>query len=102
MKHKFKGWKEDEVEVDWSIVKDSVYEIIKNTFAASVAQYKMNDQSCRAIYGFDIILNESGQPYLLEVTYCPDLSSISKFRPDFVNQAFGCLFKEEVQSFVKL
>ena len=33
------------------------------------------------------------QPVLLEVNYSPDFGTVSRFYPDFVNEAFELLFR---------
>jgi hypothetical protein len=52
----------------------------------------------RALYGFDVILDERGQPYVLEANYKPDLKRVLQERPAFLDQLFDVLFADGCRS----
>jgi hypothetical protein len=52
----------------------------------------------RALYGFDVILDDLGQPYVLEANYKPDLKRVLKERPAFLDQLFDVLFADGSRS----
>lgn len=46
----------------------------------------------RALYGIDLMLDENLNPFLLEITFSPDVNRACKFFPTFINDVFKTLF----------
>ena len=56
----------------------------------------MHDNSRRAYYGVDIMIDEATmEPKLLEFTFSPDCERACKFYPTFYNDLFEVLFLEK-------
>ncbi|XP_031267892.1 tubulin--tyrosine ligase-like protein 12 [Pistacia vera] len=97
-----------EHQVKWLDIHQKVKNMIRSVFeAAAVTHPEMQCSKSRAIYGVDVMLDNSFQPKLLEVTYCPDCMRACKYDTeavvtgevvkggDFFNYVFGCLFLNE-------
>jgi D-alanine-D-alanine ligase-like ATP-grasp enzyme len=60
-------------------IKDVVIKTIlsaENTIVTAMGSIK-NKKSCFEVYGFDVIIDSSFKPWILEVNVCPSLSSSS-------------------------
>ncbi|KAK7411851.1 hypothetical protein VNO78_03294 [Psophocarpus tetragonolobus] len=100
---------EEEHHVKWLDIHTRVRKMIRSVFeAAAVAHPEMHSPKSRAMYGVDVMLDNSYQPKLLEVTYCPDCARACKYdmelvvgeggvakSHDFFNNVFRCLFLDE-------
>ncbi|GLT81160.1 hypothetical protein SLA2020_525630 [Shorea laevis] len=100
---------EQEHQVKWLDIHQRVRSMIRSVFESAAAVHpEMHDPKSRAIYGVDVMLDNSFQPKLLEVTYCPDCTRACKYDTtsimgggeairsrDFFNDVFGCLFLNE-------
>ncbi|GAV72802.1 TTL domain-containing protein [Cephalotus follicularis] len=101
---------EQEHQVKWLDIHQRVKIMIRSVFeSAAVVHPEMHSEVSRAMYGVDVMLDESFQPKLLEVTYCPDCTRACKYDTedvvgggggelrgrDFYNYVFGCLFLNE-------
>ncbi|XP_044464810.1 tubulin--tyrosine ligase-like protein 12 isoform X2 [Mangifera indica] len=99
---------EQEHRVKWLDIHQRVKNMIRSVFeAAAVTHPEMQCSKSRAIYGMDVMLDNSFQPKLLEVTYCPDCMRGCKYDTEalvtgevikgreFFNYVFGCLFLNE-------
>ncbi|XP_022731024.1 tubulin--tyrosine ligase-like protein 12 [Durio zibethinus] len=100
---------EKEHQVKWLDIHQRVKSMIRSVFESAAAVHpEMHDPKSRAIYGLDVMLDDSFQPKLLEVTYCPDCMRACKYNTeaifgggeviksrDFFNSVFGCLFLNE-------
>ncbi|KAF7836810.1 tubulin--tyrosine ligase-like protein 12 [Senna tora] len=101
---------EEEHQVNWLDIHARVRKMIRSVFeAAAVAHPEMHSPTSRAMYGIDVMLDNSFQPKLLEVTYCPDCTRACKYDMevvtgeggvakgcDFFNDVFRCLFLNEM------
>ncbi|OMO91799.1 Tubulin-tyrosine ligase [Corchorus olitorius] len=100
---------EKEHQVKWLDIHQRVKSMIRSVFESAAAVHpEMHDPKSRAMYGVDVMLDDSFQPKLLEVTYCPDCMRACKYDieaifgggevirgRDFFNFVFGCLFLNE-------
>jgi len=95
-----------------SSVWPSIRTVISDTFALLVDRAQtdspLSSGGCRALYGVDVMLAEDAhwrsprgeadgrtpQPVLLEVNYSPDLTSVLRLYPRFVDGLFERLFDE--------
>lgn len=82
---------------NWEKVEGDIFSCIKKAFAAAAVQYKMSAPNARSIYGVDIMLTDTFQPQILEVTYCPELKLVARQQPSFINDAFACLFLDKTE-----
>ena len=53
-------------------------------------------QRSRAIYAVDLMLDEHGQPGLLELNFMPDIERACSYYPSFISDIFRTLFLDEV------
>ncbi|XP_074580605.1 uncharacterized protein LOC141837016, partial [Curcuma longa] len=100
---------EEEHQVNWLEVHQKIQKMIRSVFDSAAAVHpEMHSARSRAIYGLDVMLDQSFKPKLLEVTYCPDCNRACKYDTeaivgnkgvvkgrDFFNTIFGCLFLGE-------
>ncbi|KAG6515417.1 hypothetical protein ZIOFF_025829 [Zingiber officinale] len=100
---------EEEHQVNWLEIHQKIREMIRSVFDSAAAVHpEMHSAQSRAIYGLDVMLDQSFKPKLLEVTYCPDCNRACKYDTeaivgskgvvkgrDFFNTVFGCLFLGE-------
>jgi tubulin--tyrosine ligase-like protein 12 len=72
--------------------------MLRNTFIAAGIKYpKMHDDKSRAVYGIDIMIDESDmEPKLLEITFSPDCKRACNYYPTFYNDIFEALFLDTV------
>ena len=49
----------------------------------------------RAVYAVDLILDQCGQPYLLEMNFMPDIERACLYYPTFINDILSMLFLDE-------
>ena len=56
----------------------------------------------RAMYGIDLMLDSDLQPFLLEVTFTPDITRACRMYPDFVNDVFSTMFEAKPSSFTRV
>ncbi|KAJ7296034.1 hypothetical protein O6H91_Y148000, partial [Diphasiastrum complanatum] len=90
--HVFVSDFEKEHRVSWLEIHSRVRVMLRSIFEAAPALYpKMHCPKARAIYGVDVMLDNSFQPKLLEVTYCPDCTRACKY--DVQNFENGELIK---------
>jgi hypothetical protein len=54
------------------------------------------------MYGADVMIGEDGSPYLLELSFAPDCTVVSRLYPSFWNDCFGALFLGESTNVVWL
>ena len=54
------------------------------------------------VYGADVMLASDGTPYLLELSFAPDNSTIAKQHPSFWNDLFAAVFLGESSNVVWL
>jgi len=79
----------------WSDIQHKINEIIRNSFAAGMMLPNagfIQSENYFGLYGVDIILNESLQPILLEINYCPNCNRLVNYNPYFWNEVFALLF----------
>ncbi|KAH9562882.1 hypothetical protein CY35_05G094600 [Sphagnum magellanicum] len=100
---------EKEHNVKWQDIHQRVRSVLRAVFEGAIATSpNMHSPTSRAIYGVDIMLDDSFQPKLLEVTYCPDCGRACNYDlknilgdgelirgSDFYNDVFSCLFLNE-------
>jgi tubulin--tyrosine ligase-like protein 12 len=100
---------EKEHNVKWQDIHQRVRNVLRAVFEGAIATSpNMHSPTARAIYGVDIMLDDSFQPKLLEVTYCPDCGRACNYDlknilgdgevirgSDFYNDVFSCLFLNE-------
>ena len=80
-----------------------VHKVIFDVFRAAVL-YKpeIHNKNSRAIYGIDIIPTKDLNPYILEVTFMPELTYISEVNNEYLSQVNRCMFLGEDDEFIKL
>ncbi|KAK2645229.1 hypothetical protein Ddye_020424 [Dipteronia dyeriana] len=99
---------EQEHQVKWLEIHQRVKKMIRSVFESAAAVHpEMHSPKSRAMYGVDVMLDNSFRPKLLEVTYCPDCTRACKYDTEalasgeivkgrgFYNYIFGCLFLNE-------
>ncbi|GJP34751.1 hypothetical protein CLOM_g19180 [Closterium sp. NIES-68] len=128
--HEFVRAFEQQHNVTWQSIDQSVQRMLRELLAAAVTvhpEMQPDGDTCRAIYGVDVMLDDQFQPKLLEVTYCPDCTRAVTYdmkrvfpRPSsggnaeadeesewlrpksFFNDVFGCLFLGETRNVRRL
>ncbi|CAN0502167.1 unnamed protein product [Ectocarpus sp. 12 AP-2014] len=91
----------------WDDVMAKTRAMILSVFRAAARQQPgMRNGSARAMYGCDVMVTAALEPRLLEVTFSPGNLAASPAwtvqRPDFLNEAFGCLFLGEQKNVTRL
>jgi hypothetical protein len=89
----------------WREVEGNIHGVLRSLFSDVMAkEISGHWPGSRAIYGVDVIVDQSGQAYVLEVNFSPDLSNPMAFTQGrFLADAFATLFTEERHaSFVPL
>ena len=80
-----------------------IYDLIRDTLKAAVLfKPQIQNNNCRALYGFDFILNDQHVPKILEVTFSPDITFVNESHPDFIEDVFKTLYKGEPSNAIKL
>lgn len=101
---------EKEHQVKWLEIHENIRNMIRRVFeSASAVHPEMQNTFSRAIYGVDVMLDNSFKPKILEVTYCPDCTRACQYDTralvgsqgpikgsDFFNTVFGCLFLDDL------
>ena len=82
---------------------EKVKQIVKDVFRAAVL-YKpeIHNKNSRAIYGIDIIPSATLKPYILEVTFMPELTDVCKIKEKYLSQISRCMFFGEDEEMHKL
>ena len=94
----------DNIEEDgWEKMRVKMHGVIKDLFKAAVL-YKpeIHSENSRAYYGIDIIIDQELTPHVLEVTFSPELSTVSGIIPSFMSEMFRCMFLREEEGMFKL
>ncbi|CAN0108937.1 unnamed protein product, partial [Scytosiphon promiscuus] len=91
----------------WDGVMGKTRAMILSVFKAAARQQPgMACPRARAIYGCDVMVTEDLEPRLLEVTFSPGNLAASPAwpvrQPNFLNEAFGCLFLGERKNVTRL
>ncbi|WOL02637.1 tubulin--tyrosine ligase-like protein 12 [Canna indica] len=107
---------QEEHQVNWLMIHQGIKDMIRSVFDSAAAVHpEMHSPQSRAMYGVDVMLDNSFKPKLLEVTYCPDCTRACKYDTeaiagssgvirgrDFFNIIFGCLFLGETANVTPL
>ena len=80
---------------DPAAVQASLAEVARQVVLAGVAAIGGPWPTCAAFYGLDIMLCSDFRPHLLEVNFCPDLTTATSFRPSLPGDLLGELFGGE-------
>ncbi|KAH7297146.1 hypothetical protein KP509_26G055800 [Ceratopteris richardii] len=97
---------EKEHSVDWRNIHEKVRHMLRAVFEGAFELHpEMHSSRARAIYGVDVLLTDTYEPRLLEITYCPDCTRACKYdvinvlgngnmikATEFFDDVFGCLF----------
>ncbi|CAM9909853.1 unnamed protein product, partial [Laminaria digitata] len=91
----------------WEGVLVKTRSMITSVFKAAARQQPgMTSPRARAMYGCDVMVTEDLEPRLLEVTFSPANLAASPAwpvqQPEFLNEAFGCLFLGEQKNVTRL
>ena len=84
------------------------HKAIASVFRAAAQKYPgfANSKNARAIYGTDFLIDNSGDPRLLEVTFDPTFLAVHEAMPDqdpqFADDCFNCLFFGEMNRITRL
>eukprot|EP01012_Entosiphon_sulcatum_P032060 TRINITY_DN40806_c0_g1_i1.p1 TRINITY_DN40806_c0_g1~~TRINITY_DN40806_c0_g1_i1.p1 ORF type:complete len:576 (-),score=94.10 TRINITY_DN40806_c0_g1_i1:24-1727(-) len=88
---------EAQAKTSWESVQARIDAMLRDALAAGV-QRGMQDPRARAMYGADVMLGADLQPYLLELTYCPDCERAVKYHPTFFDDVFSTMFFDSPQN----
>jgi tubulin--tyrosine ligase-like protein 12 len=103
MYHEFIESFERETGRAWAPVLENIYQVFRQVFLAAKKSFpEMHNEKSRAIYGFDIMLDEDCVPKVLELNYCPDCKRATVQFPSFTNDIFSCLFLGEKNNIVEI
>ena len=85
----------------WEIIESRIHSMCYDIISAATSQYNMEVEiptgvKSVAMYGFDVMLDRDGYPYLLECSFSPDTSSLCNLNPNFWNDVFSLLFCNEI------
>ncbi|KAI5084656.1 hypothetical protein GOP47_0000825 [Adiantum capillus-veneris] len=114
--HDFVPAFEKEHNVNWRDIHQKVRQMLRSVFEGAFALHpEMHCSRSRAIYGVDVLLTDSFEPRLLEVTYCPDCTRACKYdvinvlgngsmikASEFFDDVFGCLFLNSKRNMTSL
>jgi len=88
----------------WSNVEQRIFQTFREAFHCAISeQPPLGMGSClasRALYAADLMLEKTGnriQPKLLEINFTPDCHRACTFYPNFFNQVFNVLFRDETE-----
>ncbi|UJR21927.1 hypothetical protein I4U23_024996 [Adineta vaga] len=89
---------------NWSMIEQRIFQMFREVFhCATIEEPPLGIGSCissRALYAADLILewNDKNQiqPKLLEINFTPDCHRACTYYPNFYNQIFNVLFRDQI------
>ena len=95
--------------ITFDVIKERIHDAIKKVFIAFQVKHGKDLEAlgdapkrCRSLYGVDVMITDTFEPKILEVTFSPDCNRACVFNPEFFNEIFGCLFFNEAKNITKL
>ncbi|CAF4822353.1 unnamed protein product [Rotaria sp. Silwood1] len=86
----------------WANVQEKIFSMIRQIFERAILKKPpcgmLPCHRSRAMYAIDLMLDESGQPYLLEMNFMPDIERACSYYPTFMDDIFRTLFLDESNS----
>mmetsp|Transcript_38214 Transcript_38214/g.37715 ORF Transcript_38214/g.37715 Transcript_38214/m.37715 type:complete len:126 (-) Transcript_38214:26-403(-) len=80
-----------------------VHSLVKEVFrAAALYKPEIHNPNCRALYGIDILPTSKLEPYILEVTFMPELTHVCKVQEKYLSQINRCMFLGESDGMTRL
>jgi tubulin--tyrosine ligase-like protein 12 len=91
-------------------VRQRIHEAIKKIFIAFQVKHGKDLEALpneafkrsRGLYGVDVMITDTYEPKILEVTFSPDCGRACKFNPNFFNEVFGCLFFNDIKNMIRI
>ncbi|CAF3022304.1 unnamed protein product [Rotaria socialis] len=93
---------EQQQNLKWADVQENIFSMIHQVFErATMRKPPCGMLPChrsRAVYAVDLMLDQTGQPYLLEMNFMPDIERACSYYPTFMDDIFRTLFLDESNS----
>jgi hypothetical protein len=69
-----------------------IHSFIRKVFQAAVVHGMQHDTYGRALYGVDVMLDSILNPYIIEVSYCPDMAYVIGLEPKILADYWDMMF----------